>query len=306
MIRPVWHVTRYRETDTSETLQSDVMRFMAILALCLVAIFALVQSLPLRPVEPVPDAAPTPLDASSQPIREPAAEEPKIDSPPFVPEPVVQTSPEPREKIPAPAPKPLPIPEPPKQAPQPQREVVAIPRSEPQVVRAERPNKKPRTKTAQPEPVIAETPQLPPAPEPVAPQRAEAPKNPPDFMGQEGLLLRFDSDAALLALVTKRQVSVYAWVRNAAWRLSSERGVLRFTSATAPRRFHNMTPDTVPSAVVLALHTAAATAGAADKVTWGVTLPTGISRQLEPLADKHANGTLVIHANGRVRYRSAG
>lgn len=34
-------------------LQTDIMRFMAILSLCLVAIFALVQSIPLQPAEPV-------------------------------------------------------------------------------------------------------------------------------------------------------------------------------------------------------------------------------------------------------------
>jgi hypothetical protein len=42
-------------------LQTDVMRFMAILSLCLVAIFALVQSLPMAPqVEPVPVPEPLP------------------------------------------------------------------------------------------------------------------------------------------------------------------------------------------------------------------------------------------------------
>jgi len=41
-------------------LQTDVMRFMAILSLCLVAIFALVQSIPLQPVPPpAADAGPT-------------------------------------------------------------------------------------------------------------------------------------------------------------------------------------------------------------------------------------------------------
>ena len=35
-------------------LQTDIMRFMAILSLCLVAIFALVQSIPLTPAEPAP------------------------------------------------------------------------------------------------------------------------------------------------------------------------------------------------------------------------------------------------------------
>ena len=303
MIRPVWHVPRYRETDTSETLQSDVMRFMAILALCLVAIFALVQSLPLRPVEPMPEAAAMPLDAPTQPVPEPVTEDLEIDSPPVVPAPVGQTSPEPREVVHVPAPKP----QPPQQAPQPKPEVVAIPKPVPRAVRRERPVKKPPIELAAPKPGIFATPQLPPAPEPLAPQQAESPRNPPDLREREGLLLRFDSDAALLALVTQRQVSVYAWVRNAAWRLSSERGVLRFTSATAPRRFHHMTPDTVPNAVVRALNTAVATGGrAANDVSWGVTLPTGISRQLEPLTDKHASGTLVIHANGRVRFQSAG
>jgi len=63
-------------------LQTDVMRFMAILAICLVAIFALVQSLPL------PEATP-------QPARQPA------------PEPVIQTEPLPvPKKDPAPTPTP--------------------------------------------------------------------------------------------------------------------------------------------------------------------------------------------------------
>jgi hypothetical protein len=49
-------------------LQTDIMRFMAILSLCLVAIFALVQSIPLTPTEPVPAESPTPQQQSvSQP-----------------------------------------------------------------------------------------------------------------------------------------------------------------------------------------------------------------------------------------------
>jgi hypothetical protein len=44
-------------------LQTDVMRFMAILALCLVAIFALVQSIPLTPAP----AEPVPLRTAAEP-----------------------------------------------------------------------------------------------------------------------------------------------------------------------------------------------------------------------------------------------
>ena len=54
-------------------LQTDVMRFMAILSLCLVAIFALVQSLPVTPTA-VPVAEPTPVsevETKVEPVPEP-------------------------------------------------------------------------------------------------------------------------------------------------------------------------------------------------------------------------------------------
>jgi hypothetical protein len=50
-------LNRSADTDIggATDLQTDVMRFMAILSLCLVAIFALVQSIPMAPTESVPD-----------------------------------------------------------------------------------------------------------------------------------------------------------------------------------------------------------------------------------------------------------
>lgn len=62
-------------------LQTDVMRFMAILALCLVAIFALVQSIPLAPETPEPAAQ----QAAAEKRPAPAAPEAP---PPAEPEPV--------------------------------------------------------------------------------------------------------------------------------------------------------------------------------------------------------------------------
>ena len=70
---PLWnrHATAHAfgEEGGMEHLETDVMRFMAILAFCLVAIFALVQSLPLQstvaksetatPVRPDPPASRT-------------------------------------------------------------------------------------------------------------------------------------------------------------------------------------------------------------------------------------------------------
>jgi hypothetical protein len=83
------------ETDAggAADLQTDIMRFMAILALCLVAIFALVQSIPLVPEAPSQSpasAAPPPVarSAEAQPTPEPKVEpqpapepEPELESP---------------------------------------------------------------------------------------------------------------------------------------------------------------------------------------------------------------------------------
>ncbi|NOR37176.1 MAG: hypothetical protein GQ577_10535 [Woeseiaceae bacterium] len=72
-------------------LQTDVMRFMAILALCLVAIFALVQSIPVNTVAPEIPAADVPAAvATPEPAPVPAPEPVTVPDP--VPEPEVLES----------------------------------------------------------------------------------------------------------------------------------------------------------------------------------------------------------------------
>jgi len=65
-------LTRSADMDVggAADLQTDIMRFMAILSLCLVAIFALVQSIPLTPAEPAPiEPDPTPQPVAEEPAR---------------------------------------------------------------------------------------------------------------------------------------------------------------------------------------------------------------------------------------------
>ncbi len=66
-------------------LQTDIMRFMAILSLCLVAIFALVQSLPLTPAEPEAPTVDTPAP-SPQPVK---TEAESATPAPVAPEPIL-------------------------------------------------------------------------------------------------------------------------------------------------------------------------------------------------------------------------
>jgi len=73
-------------------LQTDGMRFMAILSLCLVAIFALVQSIPLTPAEPAP------MDPETAPtVQQPTPPEP-LPAPEPVPAPEATREPVPVEK----------------------------------------------------------------------------------------------------------------------------------------------------------------------------------------------------------------
>ena len=90
-------------------LQTDVMRFMAILAICLVVIFALVQSIPLAPA-PVEPEPPQPVVEPTESIPAPQQAEPvAVLEAPSIPEPL----PEPvTQQADDPAPEPPPAEEP--------------------------------------------------------------------------------------------------------------------------------------------------------------------------------------------------
>lgn len=105
-------------------LQTDIMRFMAILALCLVAIFALVQSIPLAPPTPTPEPIAQSTAAPEEPARvarpqpaavpaaDPGSDEPVVLTRPqwqprTKPERAVAIMPTPRQPAPAAIPEPV-------------------------------------------------------------------------------------------------------------------------------------------------------------------------------------------------------
>mgnify|MGYP001812363277 FL=1 len=104
---PYWYAM-HRGVDAEgggvADLQTEVMRFMAILAICLVVIFALVQSIPLSPSQPVP--APV-TGTAPDPVADPVPEAPPV--PVAQPEPAVE-QPAPEPVIEQPAPQPVPAP----------------------------------------------------------------------------------------------------------------------------------------------------------------------------------------------------
>jgi len=81
------------EAGGAADLQTDVMRFMAILSLCLVAIFALVQSLPLEPTESPAAELPEPQPEQQDPVAEQIEVPAPIDNPRPAPRKSARTEP---------------------------------------------------------------------------------------------------------------------------------------------------------------------------------------------------------------------
>jgi len=240
-------------------LQTDVMRFMAIISMCLVAIFALVQSIPLTPPPDVPPVVPEEAEATA--AEEPPAEpEPQPDLQLTRPAPVKAATQTERVVLQRPAYKPVAKPVPP-----PDRVLL------------------PAAKSA--------TPASAPAVIPAQPSTASR--------VQQGFTLRFESDRALMRLVARNVVGLYAISSGQAQRMNVESEKLSFWPASTPEQYHEMDAQTVPAAVVSA-YSRSRSGGGAD-ASWGVSLPATMSRQLEQYLAESAGGSLIIGQDGALR-----
>ena len=249
-------------------LQTDIMRFMAILALCLVAIFALVQSIPLIPEAPTQSpvaAAPPPLQEAEPVVEEPVAQEPVVTPPPAAEEPakaMVLTRPKWTSTF---VPRQIALSLPVEDAPVPEENLT-------------------------PEKVT--TPPITPSPTPVTPTDRTS----------SGFSLRFESDHALTRLVAAGKVGLYAIGDGRAQRMTVSESRISFWDASTPNAFHEMETSTVPRPVIDALaRSGINTAG----IDWGVTLPGKLREQLDALMRDHSGGALVIGLDGKLRLEAS-
>jgi len=249
-------------------LQTDIMRFMAILSLCLVAIFALVQSIPMMPVPPTETVDEPPQTQADTVLPTPTTEEV---SPPAT-QPAVMT-----------------------QAPTPVQQPVET------TVLLTRPKWVPKY---QPKPSIATPVESPPEVKTAAPSVTEPPAPPAAAVEteQDGFTLRFESDAALTRLVAASHVGLYAIASDRAQRMTVSESRISFWDASTPNTFHEMETSTVPTTVIDAL---SRTGTPISAVSWGVTLPGRLKTQLDTLMQEHRGGSLIIAASGDIRWEAS-
>ncbi|ADE14668.1 conserved hypothetical protein [Nitrosococcus halophilus Nc 4] len=131
------------------------------------------------------------------------------------------------------------------------------------------------------------------APEPLTPK-------PP----AQGFNLHFASEEALAFLVRTHQVKLYAMLGKRAWHLEAKPQGNHFQATSMPGQFYEMDPQTVPQDYLLAIKKTI-TAFDPLRLTWGVILPEQTRSQISRLMSQHSGGNLVIEKNSTVTFVSA-
>ena len=133
-----------------------------------------------------------------------------------------------------------------------------------------------------------------PVDEPLAVARRESP---PAKAPQEdvGLSLRFASERDFLRLVGRDAIEVFAFREGDILALTSS---LRFASSAAPGQVYELMPSTIPSEIAGRL---ADVRTDSEKFQWGIRMPGRIERAVRAQVDAGAAGVLVINRFGEVR-----
>jgi hypothetical protein len=150
---------------------------------------------------------------------------------------------------------------------------------------------------------------VPPEPSAAEPKPTKvASANPPPaaVAAEPGLSLSFRSDRDFLRLIGAGVIELF--VMDGA---ATAEPTLRFdpngqfAPAPAPGRIYELLPATIPGTITNALArrpTRSEPSGPSGALTWGVTLPPALERELAQQRERHSQGTLLIDRYARIRH----
>jgi hypothetical protein len=124
---------------------------------------------------------------------------------------------------------------------------------------------------------------------------------PPPEPAQKGFTLRFSSDEALKKLISDGKVNFYAIAGKNAWRLKLSGGRPVYIAAEFPRQIYEMETPTVPIDYAAVFQRQIAVFGQRT-LTWGVTLPGRTTDSINQMVRGRKGGDLVITADGQVKF----
>lgn len=254
------------EPDEMEALNSDVMRFMAILGICLMVIFALVQSLPQssRQKTEVTKPVHTPVINESHKLKEEnKALRDERDAMYKELDKFQQLLTNQKQQI---------------------DEIEEQKRGQ-QVQNAKMNPEKRIKQQPEPETIIAE-------------QAAVSNE-------KEGFTLRFQSTGALDYLIRQGEVQLLVQVGEQILALQARGSSLVFNSAASALSFHEMEAHTVPVRYKRLLAGSGVSISQDQQRIWGVVLPSTIRSQINQVIQGHIGGELQIDRKGQVSYHES-
>ena len=128
----------------------------------------------------------------------------------------------------------------------------------------------------------------------------KAPSEPiPSQSTRKGFTLRFASDSALETLVSRQKVNFFALAGKKAWQLKMTRSRPVYIAVQNPSKIYEMETATVPANYVTGFSQQVAAFGR-GKITWGVTLPDQTAAAINRLIKDRKGGELVIMPDGEV------
>ncbi len=122
---------------------------------------------------------------------------------------------------------------------------------------------------------------------------------PPPEPAQKGFTLRFASDEALEKLIAAGKVNFYAIAGKNAWQIKLSDGRPIYIAADYPRQIYEMETHTVPIDYKVVFQRQIAVFGRRT-LTWGVTLPRQTTDAINQMVRIRQGGDLIITANGQV------
>jgi hypothetical protein len=116
---------------------------------------------------------------------------------------------------------------------------------------------------------------------------------------RKGFTLRFASDKALETLITHKKVRFFALAGNKAWQLKLANNRPVYIAIKNPSKIYEMETATVPAHYAAVFSRQVAAFGR-DRVTWGVTIPAPTAEAINRLIHEREGGDLIIMPDGEV------
>ena len=119
-----------------------------------------------------------------------------------------------------------------------------------------------------------------------------------------GFTLKFESEAAFNRLLEKKLIRFYVFLGDKTWRVRLQNEIPEFIGVSKPTQYQEMDPTTVPALYAMHFKRTVATHGRHFEI-WGVILPKSISRSIQSQIRNKQGGDVVISGEGRIRLENS-